>query len=207
MVRPLPITANPRLVYTSAMKYHFIPDEIPYTGDELSNHWAYRNFGILGDSVVAFMGPCEVDRDRMVDLEDVLNDDYIYSKRMLNFIVEIFGITLQEGVLLQRLFSSIIQDRINIMNENAGIKRRGDDLFYRNTAKLSVSICTLSPTSILIHTGLNIDAHGAPVEAAGLTSDLEMDEHIEALAMACMRTLAEEWEDIKLSCCKVRAVV
>lgn len=189
------------------MKYHFISEEIPYTGDELSNHWIYRNFGILGDAVVSFVGPCEVDRDRMVDLEDVLNDDYIYSKKMLNFIVEIFGITLQEGVLLQRLFSSIIQDRIHIMNEEAHVKRRGDDLFHRNTAKLSVSICTLSPTSILIHTGLNIDAHGAPVEAAGLASDLSMEDQIEALAMACMRTLAEEWEDIQLSCCKVRAVV
>jgi hypothetical protein len=189
------------------MKYHFISEEIPYTGDELSNHWIYRNFGILGDAVVAFAGPCEVDRDRMVDLEDVLNDDYIYSKHMLNFIVEIFGITLQEGVLLQRLFSSIIQDRINNMSDSLRIRRRGDDLFHQNTAKLSVSICTLSPTSILIHTGLNIDAQGAPVEASGLASDLGMESQIEVLAMACMRTLAEEWEDIKLSCCKVRAVV
>ncbi len=189
------------------MKCHFVSDELPYTGDELANHWIYRNFGILGDAVVAFAGPCEVDCDRMVDLEDVLNDDYIYSKKMLHFIVEIFGITLQEGVLLQRLFSSIVQDRVNIMNEQAQIKRRGDDLFYRNTAKLSVSICTLSPTSILIHTGLNIDSQGTPVEAAGLASDLNMEDQIESLAMACMRTLSEEWEDIKLSCCKVRAVV
>jgi uncharacterized protein len=194
-------------VYTSAMKYHFISEEIPYTGKELNNHWIYRNFGILGDAVVAFVGPCEVDQDSMVDLEDILNNDYIYSKKMLNFIVEIFGITLQEGVLLQRLFSSIIQDRVNALNEEARIKRRGDDLFYRETAKLSVSICTLSPTSILIHTGLNIDAHGAPVEASGLASELDMEDHIEPLAMACMRTLAEEWADIQLSCCKVRAVV
>jgi uncharacterized protein len=198
---------NRKLVYTSAMKYHFILDEIPYTGKELNNHWIYRNFGILGDAVVAFVGPCEVDLDSMVDLEDILNNDYIYSKKMLNFIVEIFGINLQEGVLLQRLFSSIIQDRINAMSQDACIKRRGDDLFYRDTAKLSVSICTLSPTSILIHTGLNIDAQGAPVEASGLASELGMDDHIETLAMACMRTLAEEWADIRLSCCKVKAVV
>lgn len=188
------------------MKYHFISEEIPYTGDELSNHWIYRNFGILGDAVVAFIGPCEIDGEKMVDLEDVLNDDFIYSKKMLNFIVEIFGITLQEGVLIQRLFSGIIQDRINMMLEGANIRRRGDDLFYQDTAKLSVSICTVSPTSILIHTGLNIDSAGAPVEASGLSSELGM-ENIEPLALACMRTLAEEWQDIRLSCCKVRAVV
>lgn len=195
-----------KLVYTNAMKIHFIPNEIPYTGKELRNHWIYRNFGILGDAVVAFSGPCEVDRDNMVDLEDILNDDYIYSKKMLNFIVEIFGITLQEGVLLQRLFSSIIQDRIKGFNPDAAIKRRGDDLFFQETAKLSVSICTVSPTSILIHTGLNIDAQGAPVEAAGLSAELGMEENIEAFALACMRTLSEEWADIRLSCCKVKAV-
>lgn len=190
------------------MKHLFIDHELPYTGGELRNHWIYRNFGMLGDAVVAFSGPCDVDRDSMVDLEDVLNDDFIYSKHMLHFIVEVFGSSLQEGVLLQRLFSSIIQDRINALDESANIKRRGDDLFYRDTAKLSVSICTLSPTSILIHTGLNIDAQGTPVEAAGLRSELNMDDAtIEALAMACMRTLTEEWADIRMSCCKVRAVV
>ena len=194
-------------MYTSAMKYHLVPDEIPYTGKELRNHWTYRNFGILGDSVVAFIGPCQVDLDSMVDLEDVLNDDYIYSKKMLNFIVEVFGISLQEGVLLQRLFSSIIQDRINALSPHDPVKRRGDDLFFRDTAKLSVSICTVSPTSILIHTGLNIDAQGAPVEAAGLESELNLADSIDALALACMRTLTEEWGDIRLSCCKVRAVL
>lgn len=188
------------------MKYLFVPEEIPYTGEELAGHWIYKNFGILGNAVVAFVGPCQVDQANMVDLEDVLNDDFIYSQRMLNFIVEIFGISLQEGVMMQRLFTSTIQDKINNLLSDAHIKRRGDDLFYQDTQKLSVSICTVSPTSILIHTGINIDATGAPVEAAGLTSELAMQE-IEPFAMACMRTLSEEWQDIQLSCCKVRAVI
>ncbi len=187
------------------MKYHYIPEEIPYTGDQLVNHWIYKTIGMLGDSVVAFTGPCEVDLVKMVDWEDVLNEDIIYSRQMLHFIVEIFGISLQEGVLIQRLFTAIIQDKINQTVDGAGIRRHGDDLFYRETQKLSVSICTLSPTSVLIHTGLNIDATGAPVEAAGLVSDLQM-EQVEPFALACMRTLAEEWEDSKMSCCKVRAV-
>jgi hypothetical protein len=188
------------------MKYHFIEEELPYTGDELSNHWIYKNFGILGDSVVSFIGPCEIDRGKMVDLEDVLNNDYIYSINMMHFIVEVFGIPLREGVLLQRLFSSIIQGKINAELEGDVIKRRGDDLFFEDTQKLSVSICTVSPTSILIHTGLNIDSTGAPVEAAGLTSELGIED-VESLAVSCMKTLADEWKDIMLSCCKVRAVV
>ncbi len=188
------------------MKTLFISDAIPYTGKELNPHWIYRNFGILGDAVVAFVGPCNVPCENMVDLEDVLNDDFIFSRKMLHFIVEVFGVPLQEGVLMQRLFSSIIEDRINAMVEAPIIRRRGDDLFFQDTAKLSVSICTKSPTSILIHTGLNIDAEGTPVEAAGLGTDLNLEAHIEALASSCMRTLAEEWADIQLSCCKVSAV-
>ena len=190
------------------MKYHFISDEMPYTGDELANHWIYKNYGILGDAAVAFAGSCQVSPERMVDLEDVLNNDYIYSRHMLHFIVEVFGITLREGVILQRLFSSVLQDRLNQQLADSPIKRRGDDLFFNDTQKLSVSICTVSPTSILIHTGLNIDAAGAPVEAAGLTSDLEMSERdIELFALGSMRTLAEEWLDIRQCCCKVKAVV
>lgn len=187
------------------MRYHFVEDELPYTGEELSNHWIYKNFGILGDSVVGFIGPCEIDRTKMVDLEDVLNNDYIYSANMLHFIVEIFGISLRDGVLLQRLYSSIIQGKINNELEGEPIKRRGDDLFYQETRKLSVSICTVSPTSILIHTGLNIDSTGAPVDASGLTSELGIED-IQPLAISCMKTLVEEWKDIMLCCCKVRAV-
>ncbi len=188
------------------MKYHFKEEITPYTGSELVSHWIYKNTGILGDAVVAFTGPCNVELSSMVDLEDVLNEDSIYSENMLHFIVEIFGIPLEEGVLIQRLFTSILQDRINAELGELKIKRMGDDLFYQDTKKLSVSICTVSPTSILIHTGLNIDPEGAPVEAAGLTTHLGI-ENVQAFASSCMRLLAEEWADTKRSTYKVRAVV
>ncbi|MBK8189985.1 MAG: DUF366 family protein [Vampirovibrionales bacterium] len=187
------------------MKTHFMEEPHPYTGEELVSHWIYRNAGILGDAVAAFIGPCHVDISRMVDLEDVLNEDYIYSKNMLHFIIELFGIPLEEGVVAQRLFSSILQDRINAERGELAVRRIGDDLFYQNTKKLSVSICTISPTSCLIHTGLNIDPAGAPVEAAGLGCDLGIED-ARSLANACMRILADEWQDIKRSTCKVKAV-
>lgn len=191
------------------MKYHFIDEEFPYTGEELSNHWIYKNFGILGDAIVGFVGPCDIDKKRMVDLEDVLNDDQIFSTRMLNFIIEIFDMDLREGVLLQRLYSAIIQSKLmDLLGAGSGtsLRRIGDDLFVNETKKLSISICTVSPTSILIHTGLNIQSEGTPVEAAGLSSELGIQQ-IKPLAISCMKTLAEEWEDIKLCCCKVKAVV
>lgn len=192
------------------MKSHFDTELLPYTGEALANHWIYRRYGMVGDAVAAFAGPCRVDLERMVDLEDVLNEDDIYSPMMLHFITEIFGVGLKEGVLLQRLFTGILCDKVNAtLAEKPGntlqVRRRGDDLFVGNAKKLSVSICTLSPTSILIHTGLNIESAGTPVETAGLTSELGITE-IEAFARGAMRTLCEEWEDIIRCTCKVRAV-
>ena len=189
------------------MRTHWITESFPYNGEALANHWIYKNFGILGDAIVAFVGPCEVPLDNMVDLEDVLHDDSIYSIEMLHFVVEIFGAGLREGVLIQRLFSAIMQHRLNDLLGEHRIERRGDDLFVDQTKKLSVSICTLSPTSILIHAGFNVDGTGAPVEAAGLTSELGLEgDMIQQLAQGCMRNLVDEWKDIRLACCKVRAV-
>ena len=187
------------------MKTHFIDEEMPYTGEELANHWIYRNVGILGDAIVAFVGPSHVDIEHMVDLEDVLNNDQIISSRMLNFIVEIFNVPLLEGVLVQRLFTAILHNKVMDAAGNVNLKRIGDDLFLDDTMKLSVSICTKSPTSILIHTGLNVQSQGAPVEAAGLTSELGIDA-IKPFALSCMKALADEWGDIHRSCCKVKAV-
>ena len=41
----------------------FIDVEIPYTGRELTSHWAYRRYGLLGDSIVAFCGPRDLPLD------------------------------------------------------------------------------------------------------------------------------------------------
>ena len=194
------------------MKHHWVEHTLAYTGEALSNHWIYKNFGHLGSAVVAFRGPCQVDLERMVDLEDVLNNDAIYSTDMLHFIIEVFGPTLQEGVLLQRLFSAIAQQKIAehvlaTTGKAPPLERRGDDVFFNQVKKLSVSICTLSPTSILIHAGFNVTSHAVPVEAAGLVSDLGLSEaDVPALALSMMRTLADEWRDVQLACCKVKAV-
>ena len=190
------------------MKTQFIDQTIAYTGLELSSHWIYRNCGVLGEAAVAFVGPCDVPLAHMVDLEDVRHEDAIYSQEMLHFIIELFGVPLREGVLLQRLLTAILKAKLEEVakKQKLEIKRMGDDLFINNTKKLSVSICTVSPTSVLIHLGLNITSEGTPVETAGLTSDLGIQD-IKKFANSCMRSLVEEWEDINRSCCKVKAVL
>ena len=68
------------------MKTKFIDKEIKYIGSQLSPHWIYKNFNIQGDVIVAFQGECKVDLTEMVDIEDVINNEPIYSKYMLSFI-------------------------------------------------------------------------------------------------------------------------
>ncbi len=180
----------------------FIDEEIKYIGSQLQPHWIYKNFKMQGDAIVAFIGECEVKLTEMVDIEDVINNEPIYSKSMLSFITEQFNINLVEGVFRQRLLICIIKELL----EKRGIfvVRNGDDLMIEGK-KLSVSIATKSTTSILIHTGLNIESEGAPVKASGLTSELGITD-IKEFAMDVMKVYAEELKDIELASTKVRGV-
>ena len=184
------------------MKTKFINEEIKYIGSQLAPHWIYKNFHIQGDAIVSFIGECQVDLTEMVDIEDVINNEPIYSKLMLSFISEQFGIGLVEGVLRQRLLITIIKE---LLEENGVfVVRNGDDLMIDNR-KLSVSIATKSINSVLIHTGLNIISEGAPVKASGLTSELGI-ENIEEFAQKVMQKYSEELEDILLASSKDRGV-
>ncbi|MBE7711788.1 MAG: DUF366 family protein [Cyanobacteria bacterium SIG31] len=184
------------------MKTYFIEKEIKYIGSQLAPHWIYKNFNIQGDSIVAFVGECEVKLTEMVDIEDVINDEPIYSKSMLSFISEQFNVNLIEGVFRQRLLICIIKELLE--KRGVFVVRNGDDLMI-NGRKLSVSIATKSSTSILIHTGLNIDSEGAPVKAAGLESELGIQD-VKSFALEVMKRYSEEINDIILASTKVRGV-
>ena len=96
------------------MQTKFIEQNIKYEGYQLAPHWIYKNFHIQGDATVAFIGECDVNLKDMVDIEDVINNEPIYSKKMLSFISEQFNIGLVEGVLRQRLMISIIKEALEI---------------------------------------------------------------------------------------------
>ncbi|RAI12828.1 MAG: DUF366 domain-containing protein [Candidatus Melainabacteria bacterium] len=184
------------------MKTLFIENEIKYIGSQLAPHWIYKNFKIQGDAIVAFVGECEVKLTEMVDIEDVINNEPIYSKYMLSFITEQFNVELVEGVFRQRLLVTCIKEAL----ERRGffVRRNGDDLFV-NDKKLSVSIATKSMTSVLIHTGLNILSDGAPIPVSGLGSDLGIED-IKEFAQEIMQKYSDEIEDIILASTKVRGV-
>jgi uncharacterized protein len=152
------------------VKIFFSPTQLAYTGAELSPHFLYKHFGLEQDALVAFIGPAEVGIDHMVDLEDVKNNAPIYSPRMVHFLAEWFIDSLDQGILLQHLF---VDEIYHWMWENLsqrrplGLSKRGNDLFYESR-KLSVSIATRSPVSVLMHTAVNVHTEGTPVPTAGL---------------------------------------
>lgn len=184
------------------MKTKFIDEEIKYIGSQLAPHWIYKNFGLQGDAIVAFIGECNVKLSEMVDIEDVINNEPIYSKLMLSFISEQFGIGLTEGVFRQRLLMCIIKELLE--EKGIFVQRNGDDLII-NGGKLSVSIATKSITSVLIHTGLNILSENAPVKAAGLESELGIND-IKSFAIEVMNRYSAEIDDIIIAGTKVRGV-
>ena len=180
----------------------FIDKEIKYIGSQLAPHWIYKNFHLQGDSIVAFIGEVDVKLDEMVDIEDVINNEPIYSKKMLNFIIEQFDVPLEQMVYNQRLFVSIIKETVEEYGKT--VKRDGDDLFFDNR-KLSVSIATKSITSCLIHTALNIIKEGAPIDASDLR-ELGIED-IKEFGLKILSKYSREVDSIKKATYKVRGVV
>jgi hypothetical protein len=191
----------------------FSKAERTYTGPELRPHFLLTELGLKGSALGAFIGPCQVRTEHLVDWEDRLAHDRIEARWMVHFIGEFFGMGLREGVFAQRLLMSLMGEALNEqLAASAGaqphaparmIRRSGDDLFCEDR-KLSVSIVTASPVSLLLHAGINIDPSGAPVPAIGLQ---EIGVLADRWVPEVLARFAAEWEGIHWACAKVRPVV
>lgn len=173
------------------MKTFFNEKKLDYDGSALSPLFGYLNHKVHGDSIVAFIGACDVSLDNMIDAEDFVVSAKIKSDFMLHFIVEIFGQNLMTAVSLQRLLVSIAQD---ILPKN--LRRDGDDLYLdhaKGSFKLSVSIASVSAVSAMIHLGLNIKNDGTPVPTCCL-QELGVDPKIFALDL--MQKFSDEYISI-----------
>lgn len=186
------------------MKTLFLDKPMKYDGSQLAPHFIYKNFNLMGDSIISFIGPCDVKLTEMVDIEDVVNNEPIYSEKMLHFICEIYNADLIRGVYMQRLLITTIKEQLE-MKYNKTLVRKGDDLF-KNEGKLSVSIATKSPTSVLIHTALNITTENTPVKTSGLEADFDIKD-VEKFAKEVLNAYNEEVKDIYLATTKVRGVI
>lgn len=196
--------AGKRCLEVVIMHVLFVNRLINYDGAQLSSLWAFRTFGLQGDSIVGFRGSCRVDVDRLVDVADVLKCSPIASRDMLHFIVEHFDRDLEKTITRQRLLIAIIKDILGHYSR-LNLIRSGDDLFC-NEEKLSVSVATMTPVSTMIHTGLNISTEDSPVPAIGLSALGLADDQIHGFGETVCRFYAEEIGQIKLARCKVRGV-
>ena len=188
------------------MKSKYLGHQEKYDGSQLVSLRNYLEHGLLGDSIVAWVGACDVSFAHMVDGEDLLQNARIAGDSMLHFIVEKFAVSLFAAVGLQRLLAGIVKDQVQSACRNRALAqtmvRLGDDL-YCDTRKLSISIATQSPVSSLIHFAVNITNEGTPVPTLSL-HDLGMDE--KELALLVMQVFCAEVTSMLEATCKVRWV-
>lgn len=186
------------------MKYKWIDKNFKYDGTQLRSLFGYLDHGVLGDSILSWQGPCEIDFTHMVDGEDLLAKAEIRGSHMLHFIVEVFSKDLFTGVSLQRLLSALAREQLQKLSplNTAMLRREGDDLWLEDQ-KLSISIATQSPVSSLIHFALNISNEGTPVKTLSL-EDLKIEP--KKFSQTLGEAFVEEFQQIQQATCKVRWV-
>jgi len=188
----------------SGVQASILEEEMTYTGAELAPHFILRKTSLRGSALISFKGSCLVETESLVDWEDRLVSDHIRAKKMLHFLGEFFGLTLREGVLLQRRLVTMIKECIESQLKNGErLFQKGDDLYSIDDRKLNVSIVAPSGVSQLLHIGINIDPEGAPVPAIGL-DQLGVDPDL--LATQLTEKFLQEWKSVEWACTKVRVI-
>ena len=148
-----------------------IVDDIKtYDGAILHNRFAYsyfRNKTLPIGNIIAFRSPMLVEADGMIDHEDVLKNEFIYSDDAINFCWEIPGLDSFGAVAWQRLFNTGIANILQGLIK-APIEVDGDDLIVHKEftsggiiqpkGKCSVSITYTKDGAALGHTGINVVA-------------------------------------------------
>lgn len=150
-----------------------ILENIPvYDGVLLHNRFAYKYFRkkcLPIGNIIAFRAPAKVETEGLIDQEDALSQDFIYSDDMVHFLYEIPLITESFGAICyQRLFNTNIANILSTKYLKAPIEVDGDDLMVHKEftqggvtqpkGKCSVSIVHVKDGAALGHTGINIQA-------------------------------------------------
>lgn len=183
------------------MQIHRSDERLLYDGSQLRAHWLLAKFGLAGDAMAAFRGPCAVATQEIADLADV-DGPGIAADDMLHVIWESFSAPdLLLAVHRQRLLAAQAREVLARLAPQAVVRRDGDDLWV-GAGKLSISIATVTPVSSLIHFAVNATNGGAPVRTAAL-ADLAVE--ATAFADALLAMAATEQSTIAAARAKVRA--
>lgn len=185
-----------------------------YNGDLIHKRFAYefykKNVSPTGD-IVAFRAPMYVS-DNLIDLEDSLSKDFIFSDDAVNFCWEIPNMCPAGAVAFQRLFNTAIANILTLFIKHP-IEMKGDDIMIHDTfiggsdkkqhkiGKASVSI-TYSKEGIAIgHTGININA-GKKAPGFAYSTNLD-DSQIEEFMYRVIDYFRSETEDVFIATTKV----
>ena len=162
-----------------------------YDGNLIHNRFAYKYFGkktLPIGNIIAFRAPMHVEAEGMIDNEDLINNDYIYSDDAINFCWELPNICPLGAVAFQRLLNTQIANILSTKYLKKPIEVDGDDLIVhaehnqhniiQHKGKCSVSI-TYSKDNVAIgHTAINITA-GKKAPAFAFSTELKDNESID----------------------------
>jgi hypothetical protein len=144
-----------------------------YDGELLHHRFAYNFFRektLPIGNIIAFRSPMLVEADGMIDSEDIIKNEFIYSDDAMNFLWEIPCLSDPFGaVAYQRLFNTNIANILSSKYlDGAPIEVDGDDLIVhkdheqggvkQSKGKCSVSITYVRDGVTLGHTGINVHA-------------------------------------------------
>jgi hypothetical protein len=158
-----------------------LQDQKIYDGSLIHSRFAYKYFkqdtSAVGN-IVAFIAPAKVDTG-LIDLEDALQKDYIFSDKMMHFCWELPCLSSSFGaVAFQRLFNTAIAEILSKYIEE-DILVDGDDIMVnthdQSTSKASVSITYCDNGVAIGHTGINIIAGSQAPDFAYSTELSEED--------------------------------
>jgi hypothetical protein len=190
-----------------------IIDQQVYNGDLIHDRFAYKFFrkevSPYGN-IVAFRAPMYVS-DNLIDLEDTLANDYIFSEDAINFCWEIPNLCPLGAVAFQRLFNTtiagmlgqLIQRPINMDGDDIMVTDEfiGSDSKKRSEGKVSVSITYSKEDIALGHTGINVQA-GKKAPGFAYSSNLN-DSQIEAFMDAVIKAFELEVKDQWIATTKI----
>lgn len=159
-----------------------------YDGLFIHKRFAYQYFRdkvAPTGNIVTFRCPAKVEAAGMIDSEDLLQNDFIYSEDMVHFCWEIPNLCSFGAVSFQRLFNSYIGDILGQLIQHP-VQIEGDDIFLTNVeirgitaprGKCSVSITHNVNGAAIGHTGINIVAGKHAPNHAASTFLSERDAH------------------------------
>ena len=191
-----------------------IKDISVYDGMLIHKRFAYTYFRkktLPIGNIIAFRAPMNVQAAGMIDSEDVLQNDYIYSDDAINFCWEIPNVDPYGAVAFQRLFNTqianilykIIQKPIEVDGDDLMIhdEFEGSDGSIQKQGKCSVSITYVKEHVAIGHTGINVNA-GRKAPPFAYSTKLT-DEQVEEFMKQVIESFYNLSDDIFIATTKV----